>query len=112
MEETIEMKRKAKRTSAEADVVKELLSKVIAVDGKKMTTREAMIRSLSNQALTGDIDAAIDLQNLRDQAGVKDEPARVAVLLLPPPMSEEEFERMVYEQQAPFREKDYGKGGG
>jgi hypothetical protein len=105
----MEMKRKAKRTIAEGEVLKDLLSKVIAFDGKKLTTREAMIRSLSNQALAGDIDAALDLQNLRDQAGVKDEPARVGVLLLPPPMSGEEFERMVYEQQAPFREKNYGK---
>ena len=103
------MKRKATRSAREAEVLKELLSKVVTVDGKKMTTREAMIRSLSNQALAGDIDAAIDLQNLRDQAGVKDEPARVGVLLLPPPMSEEEFERVAYEQQAPFREKNYGK---
>jgi hypothetical protein len=103
------MKRKAKRTAGEAEVLKGLISKVVTVDGKKMTTREAMIRSLSNQALTGDIDAALDLQNLRDQAGVKDEPAGVGVLLLPPPMSEEEFERMAYEQQAPFREKNYGK---
>ena len=105
MEEAIEMRRKSKRTAAEGEVVKGLLSKVITVDGKKMTMREAMIRSLSNQALSGDIDAAIDLQKLRDQAGVRDGPARVGVLLLPPVMSEEAFERMAYEKQAKFREK-------
>ena len=73
-----------------------------------MSVREAMLRRLQNSSLAGDMDAAAELQNLRDTNKVDGQPVN-GCLLLPDQISLEEWERLAAEQQAPFREKDYGK---
>lgn len=90
-------------------IVSELFSKVVTLEGRKMSMREAMLRGLQNAALGGDMDAAIELQKLRDLNNVEDH--RVVGCLVVPEIPADEWERLVYEQQAPFRDKNHGKDG-
>lgn len=107
------MKKRSKAKSGDptASLLKTLLGKTVTIDGQAISTREALIRMLYRDSLDGDINASIDLQKLRDACGLKDNAPRIGCLLLPEPEPEEEWERMAYEQQAPFREKNYGKDG-
>lgn len=90
-------------------VLTDLFSQVVTIDGRKMTMRQGMLLVLSNQSLAGDMDAALELQKLRDECGIKDDARLVGYLVVPEPIGDEEFERLAYEQQAPFRERGYGK---
>jgi hypothetical protein len=107
------MKKRPKTKSSDptASLLKTLLGKTVTIDGQVISTREALIRMLYRDSLDGDINASIDLQKRRDDCGLKEEAPRVGCLLLPEPLSEEDWERMAAEQQAPFREKNYGKDG-
>lgn len=94
---------------SDAVVLTDLLSQVVEVEGRKMTMRQGMLLALSNQSLAGNMDSALELQKLRDERGIKDDAQTVGYLVVPGPLSDEEFERLAYEQQAPFRDKNYGK---
>lgn len=91
-------------------VLDDLFSKVIPFDGRRMSMREAMIRACYKQSLAGDMNAALDLQKLRDACGITDDAQPVGCLVLPEPISQEEFEKRAYESQAKYREKNHGKG--
>lgn len=92
-----------------SEILAELFSKVVTVEGRKMSMREAMLRNLQSASLGGDMDAAIELQRLRDLNNVED--GRVIGCLLVPEIPANEWERLAYEQQAPFREKNHGNDG-
>lgn len=101
-------KKKLMPQRSDAVVLTDLFSQVVSIDGRKMTMRQGMLLALSNQSLAGDMDAALELQKLRDEYGIKDDARQVGYLIIPE-IPEDEWERMAYEQQAPFREKNYGK---
>ena len=101
-------KRKSEKAPAVPTVL-DLVSATVSLDGRTMSVREAQLRVLYNQSLNKDIDAAIELQNLRDACGVDDQPERLGCLLVPEPVTEELFEKLAYEQQAQFRERNYGR---
>lgn len=102
-------KKKPALPRSDAVVLTDLLSQEVTIEGRKMTMRQGMLLALSNQSLAGDMDAAMELQKLRDECGIKDDARLVGYLVVPEPLADEEFERLAYEQQAPFREKNYGK---
>lgn len=103
-------KKKPAPPRSDAVVLTDLLSKVVTIDGRKMTMRQGMLLAYSNQSLAGDMDASLELQRLRDECGIRDDAQQVGYLIVPEPLSEEEFDRLAFEQQAPYREKNYGKG--
>lgn len=88
-----------------ADLLAGMLEKPIQVEGREMTLREAMLRALYRQSLSGDISASIELQDLRDRCGVTDGPERIGCLVVPEPVSVEEYTKRVFEQQKRFRER-------
>jgi hypothetical protein len=98
--------RRAALTSA-ADVLADLFSTPVKFEDREISAREAYIRALYNESLSEKVDSAIELQQLREACGFKDE-AEPGCLVVPS-MTDEEWERLAYEQQAPFREKNYGK---
>lgn len=92
------------------DILARLDERIVEVDGLKMSALEAKIRVLYARCLSGDVSASVDLQKLRDECQVED--SRVyGVLLLPEPLSEEEWERAAAEQQAQFRSASYAEKG-
>jgi hypothetical protein len=98
---------KKQKTSVQdpaADLVADMLEKAIEVDGREMTVREAMLRAIYRKSLGGDISASVELQDLRDRCGVTDGSERVGCLVVPEPIDLEEFSRLAFEQQRPFRE--------
>lgn len=104
-------KKEKKRTLPRSDavVLTDLLSQVVTIDGRKMTMRQGMLLALSNQSLASGMDAALELQNLRDECGIKGDVVQFGYLLVPEPIPDAEYKRLAYDQQAPFREKNYGK---
>lgn len=96
-------------TKSAADVLAGLFRTPVKFEDREISAREAYIRALSNESLAENIDSALELQQLRDECGIKDDAQKVGYLIVPEPLSDEEFERLAYEQQAPFREKNYGK---
>lgn len=103
--------KKKNRTLPRSDalVLTDLLSQVVTIEGRKMTMRQGMLLALSNRSLGGDMDAALELQRLRDECGIKGDVVQFGYLLVPEAIPDAEFKRLAYEQQAPFREKNYGK---
>jgi hypothetical protein len=90
-----------------AAVLTELFTKVVTLEGKRMSMREAMLRALQNGSIGGDMDAALDLQKLRDINGVTDNQQAVGCLLIPEDIPLEQWEKLCAEQQAPFRDANY-----
>lgn len=95
-------------TKSAADVLADLFRTPVKFEDREISAREAYIRALSNESLAENMDSALELQQLREACGVEDRKA-VGCLVVPGPLSDDEFERLAYEQQAEFREKNYGK---
>lgn len=83
-----------------------MFSKPVMIDGHKMTTREAYIRSIHAKALAGDVASHVELFKLRQACGAG-EVLHVGYLVVPEALSDDEFERFASEQQRPFREQSH-----
>ena len=90
--------RKAQEFLAEA------FSRPVVIDGREMTTREAYIRGVHARALGGDVASHAELFRLRRACGAGND-SKVGHLVVPETLSMEEFERLAFEQQRPFREQ-------
>lgn len=92
------------------EILARLDEQVVEIDGRKMSFLEGTITLLYKRALEGDVSASIDLQKMRDRCEVED-PRKYGVLLVPEPLPEDEYEKAVAEQQAPFRDSSYTNDG-
>lgn len=104
------MKNHRRSPRGEGEVLAGIFAASIIVDGTEISTREAYLRSLQNAALRGDVDASIELQKIREECGANAAPTG-GYLVVPAEVTLEEFERMAYDQQAPFREKTQPEAG-
>lgn len=93
-----------------ADILRNLDCETVELNGVQMTMLEAGIRLLYARSLKGDIRASFDLQRMRDRCSADTEPRPAGCLVVPEKIPDDEWERLAYEQQRPFRESDYGKG--
>ena len=87
------------------EILRDLDCETLTLNGQEISMLEAGILMLYSRSLKGDIGASVDLQRIRDRAGAEIAPRPPGVLVVPPPISLEEFERMAYEQQCQFREQ-------
>jgi len=112
------MKKNNKRVLASAtqlarqssDILRDLDCETVQLNGEEISMIEASIRLLYSRSLRGDISASVDLQRIRDRCGAESAPRRTGCLVVPPPMSQEEWGRMAFEQQRQFREGPYPTG--
>ena len=79
---------------------------IVEFEGRKMSALEAKIRLVYQRSVGGDVACSVYLQQLRDRCQVEDRKP-CGVLLVPPMLSIEEFTKLAYEQQAPFRNGTY-----
>ena len=96
------------RRRAGADILRDIDEQTVRFGGTTMSKREAELRLLYARALNGNSKASQQLQRVRDRASSESLEQKVGCLLAAEPISEEEYERLAYEQQAPFREQQYG----
>jgi hypothetical protein len=89
------------------EILTDLISGVVTFEGRRISMRELMIRAMQNSSLNGDIDAALDLHKLREASGVDDQQI-VGCLVVPEQIPLDQWERLAAEQQAKYREKNYG----
>lgn len=99
------MKKRLLSPGAEVEVLAGIFKTGVVVDGKTMSTREAYLRTLQNASLRGVVDASIELQKIREACGAYTAPTG-GYLVIPEEVTEDEFERMAYAQQAQFRDKE------
>lgn len=97
------------RAPSASDIVRRLDAELVKHDGKTISWREAYLTLLYMRSIKGNISASIELQRIR-AACRADKPAeRFGYLVVPEPMSDEAFAKYAYEQQAKFRDANYGK---
>jgi hypothetical protein len=90
-------------------IVQSLNSETVELEGRKITKREAHLTLLYMRSIRGDISCSVALQRIR-AACRADKPAeKVGYLVVPEPMSDAAFAKYAYEQQAKFRDANYGK---
>lgn len=89
----------------EADILRKISAETAIVNGKEMTKLELWLRVLEKKALQGDLRAMKLLEEKLQKAGIDGgKPERKGVLVLPPPVSEEEWIKQVEKNQAKYRE--------
>jgi hypothetical protein len=86
------------------DFFAEAFSRPVMIEGKEMSTREAYIRSIHAKALAGDVGSHLDLFRLRQACGAGDG-RQAGYLVVPEAMDEDDWARLAFEQQRPFREQ-------
>ena len=91
-----------------AEIMRELDSATIEIDGQQISTREGEIRLLYAKALKGNVTASKELQRIRDRTGAEAPPKVYGVLVVPEPISFEEWAKKASEQQRQFRENPNG----
>ena len=76
----------------------------IREDGKlrRATALELVLTMVRNQAVQGNIRCIRVLTGIGERYGLL-EPERAGYLIVPAKVSEEEFEKLIYEQQAKYR---------
>lgn len=92
-------------------ILRDIEEQSVVLDGETMSKREAQLRLDYARALNGDSRASARLQRVRDRCGLDKVDAQAGCLLVPEPLSPDEFERMAYEQQAQFRDKTQPEAG-
>ena len=106
-----ELESKRSHPSDAIEILQSLNSETVELDGRKITKREAHLTLLYMRSIKGEISASVDLQRIRAACRADKPPEKVGYLVVPEPMSEEAFAKFAYEQQAQFREPNYGKDG-
>ena len=87
------------------DILHDLDCETVILEGREISMLEAGILLLYSRSLKGDIGASVDLQRIRDRVRAEIAPRPPGVLVVPGPISLEEFKRRAYEQQSQFREQ-------
>ena len=91
-----------------SDILRELDGETVSFNGEEISMLEAGIRLLYARSLNGDVQASIELEKIRDRCGADKPPKKYGCLVVPEPMSLDDFAKFAFEQQAQFRERDYG----
>ena len=90
----------------EAEILRQISDEIVIVDGREMTKMEYGLRVLQKMALKGDIRAMKLFEEKLAKAGIDGSSVvRKGVLVLPAPISEEEWCRRAEIEQAPYRER-------
>ena len=89
-------------------IVQSLNSETVELEGRSISRREAHLTFLYVRSIKGDISASVELQRIRAACRADKAPEKAGYLVVPEPVSDRDFERMAFEQQAQFRERDYG----
>lgn len=90
------------------EILAELFTKPVKIDGKSVSAREAYLRGLQQKALAGDVESHVELDQLRRACGA-DEPVVGGCLVIPEAPTLDEWIRLAEEQQRPFRENPGGE---
>ncbi|WP_108811840.1 DUF5681 domain-containing protein [Sphingorhabdus sp. Alg231-15] len=91
---------------SEAEILRKISAETVVVDGKEMTKLELWLRVLEKKALQGDLRAMKLLEEKLQKAGIDGgKPQRQGVLVLPPPVSEEDWIKQAEQNQAKYRER-------
>ena len=89
-------------------IVQSLNSETVELEGLKISKREAHLTLLYMRSIKGDISASVELQRIRERSGVNAPQEAVGCLVVPGMLDLEEFTKLAFEQQAQFRERNYG----
>jgi hypothetical protein len=100
-----EVRKRAVKTRTPVELLRDIDAETLEFQGRRISRLEAMMRIVYARALKGDVRASEELQRARDRGQVDTPPKKVGCLVVPEPMSLDEWERLAAEQQAPFREK-------
>ena len=99
------------RQSQPADaiaIVRSLNSETVELEGRKISKREAHLTLLYMRSIKGEISASVELQRIRERSGANVPQEAVGCLVVPGMLELEEFTKLALEQQAQFRERNYG----
>ena len=96
------------RPSDAIAIVQNLNSETVELDGRKINKREAHLTLLYMRSIKGDITASVELQRIRERSGANAPQEAVGCLVVPGMLDLEEFTKLAFEQQAQFRERNYG----
>lgn len=88
-------------------VLRRVDQRTIHVNGRDFTPFELEVMALQSKAAKGDVPASRQLSALRKEMGLllPEAGMRSGVLVVPGMMDEADFEKLAFQQQAPFREK-------
>ena len=94
-------------SSSPAAVLKRADERKIDLNGREYTPFELEVMALQAKAAKGDVAASRQLSNLRKEMGLlkPEVTQRCGVLVAPMAIDEADFEKMVFKQQAKFRER-------
>lgn len=93
----------------EVTALMNVLAETVSIDGYEMNKLELLINTMYKRAIKGEASALRFISRIIDKFPVAAVSRGGGVLLMPCPMSIDEWSVKAAEQQAKFREKDYGK---
>jgi hypothetical protein len=96
------------KSSNEVTVLQNIFAETINVEGKEMNKLELLVRTNYSRAMKGEASAIRFLTRIIDKFPVADVARKGGVLVVPGTMPFDEWSVKAAEQQAKFREKNYG----
>ena len=89
-------------------IVRNLNSETVELEGCKISKREAHLTLLYMRSIKGEISASVELQRIRERSGANVPREAVGCLVVPGMLDLVDFTKLAFEQQAKFRERNYG----
>jgi Family of unknown function (DUF5681) len=93
----------------EVTVLQYIFAETVNVDGQEMNKLELLVRTNYSRAMKGEPSAIRFITRIIDKFQVADVSRGSGVLVVPGTMPFDEWSAKAAEQQAKFREKDYGR---
>lgn len=97
------------KVSNEVTVLQGIFSETVNVEGQEMNKLELLVRTNYSRAMKGEPSAIRFITRIIDKFPVADVSRVGGVLVVPGTMPFDEWSAKAAEQQAKFREKDYGR---
>nr|WP_315459138.1 DUF5681 domain-containing protein [uncultured Sphingorhabdus sp.] len=97
------------KSSNEVTVLQYIFAETVNVDGQEMNKLELLVRTNYSRAMKGEPSAIRFITRIIDKFPVADVSRAGGVLVVPGTMPFDEWSAKAAEQQAKFREKDYGR---
>lgn len=97
------------KSSNEVTVLQDIFAETVNVDGREMNKLELLVRTNYSRAMKGDASAIRFITRIIDKLPVADASRVGGVLVVPGTMPFDEWSAKAAEQQAKFREKNYGR---
>lgn len=96
------------KASDEVTVLQGIFAETVNVDGQEMNKLELLVRTNYTRAMKGEPSAIRFITRIIDKFQVADVSGGGGVLVMPGTMPFDEWSAKAAEQQAKYREKDYG----